>query len=383
MPDPVDAPKVLVLIRSLHIGGAERQVTFLARSLQERGVPVAVGVFYRGGELEADLEERGIEIVDLAKRSRWDLVGPIRALRREVDQRRIDYVISYGNLPNLLSSELLLRGSRAKVAWGVRTSGGRYVIGEFGSLAGSFSYWLESRLSGLPDVIISNSHAGRDAAIARGFPAEKMAVVPNGIAGERFAFDPEARREVREYWGFGEEHLVIGVVARFVPFKGHDDFLRASVEVLERFPRVRLVCAGTRSPEYQAQLRELAEELGIGERIFWHIDPGSRLKGVYSGLDLLVSASREGEGLSNVVLESLAADLPLVVTTSGDSPWVVGGCGVVVPTAAPEILGREICNFLEEGLPDRSLGRGSRRVASEFPVSALGERYLSILRSRG
>lgn len=370
---------VLILVRSLDIGGAERQVTVLARTLAERGIPVLVGVFYAGGALEKDLEAAGVEVLQLGKRSRWDLLGPVLQLRRQVRARKIGTVLCFSPLANLASLGLLVGGRLARVVWGVRNSGGKFITHEFGSQVTRFSYWLEAKTSGFPDRVVSNSHAGRDGAISRGFPTEKIEVIPNGIVAEDWAFSPALRREMRTHWGVATEELVVGVVARFVPFKGHEDFLRGAVQVLKRFPRVRLLCAGTRSPVFRGELERLAEELNLGERLIWHLDPGSDLRAIYSGLDLLVSSSREGEGFSNVVTEALAADLPCVVTTSGDSPWIVGNQGVVVPTSAPEVLGREIGNFLAEGLPDRSLGRGRARVGSEFSVERLADRYLDLI----
>ena len=66
---------ITFLIRSLDVGGAERQLASLARGLQENGHCVAVAVFYSGGGLERDHEGTGVELVYLAKRGRWDLVG--------------------------------------------------------------------------------------------------------------------------------------------------------------------------------------------------------------------------------------------------------------------------------------------------------------------
>ena len=65
---------ILFLIRSLDVGGAERQLTSLARGMQGSGHAVTVAVFYAGGGLEVDLLNIGVVIHDLAKKGRWDIL---------------------------------------------------------------------------------------------------------------------------------------------------------------------------------------------------------------------------------------------------------------------------------------------------------------------
>ena len=74
--------KLLFLIRSLDLGGSERQLVILARELSRRGHDVTVATLYGGGELELELREAGVPLVSLSKRSRWDIFSfPVRLLR--------------------------------------------------------------------------------------------------------------------------------------------------------------------------------------------------------------------------------------------------------------------------------------------------------------
>ncbi|MBF0427146.1 MAG: glycosyltransferase, partial [Magnetococcales bacterium] len=95
--------KILFLIRSLNRGGAERQLTLLARGFHAAGHQVAVAVFYPGGLFAANLEEVGIPLFDLGKKSRWDLGVFLLRLVRLVRREAPDILHSYLVEPNLLS----------------------------------------------------------------------------------------------------------------------------------------------------------------------------------------------------------------------------------------------------------------------------------------
>ena len=90
-------PSVLFLIRSLQIGGSERQLIALAGGLRRLGHSVRIAVYYAGGALEADAAAQGIDLIDLRKKGRWELVAfgwrLVATLRRE----RPDSSIAFGH----------------------------------------------------------------------------------------------------------------------------------------------------------------------------------------------------------------------------------------------------------------------------------------------
>ncbi len=96
--------KILILCRSLDVGGAERQIVELAKGLRQRGHEVSVAVFYGGGPLEADLGTAGIQMHDLRKTGRWDIAGFAARLLRLLRAERPDVLHSYLTLPNLLAT---------------------------------------------------------------------------------------------------------------------------------------------------------------------------------------------------------------------------------------------------------------------------------------
>ena len=365
--DPAPRDKqVTFVIRSLHIGGAERQLVELASGLQRGGWRVAVLAFYPGGALRPELEQRGILVQDLRKRGRWDVVPfAIRLVRR---LRDLDAPVVHGYLgeANMMIAALkpLLRGSR--VVWGIRSS----------NLDAARHDWLSSVMSrvnrvlaGRADLIICNSVAGKQSFAALGYPGDRMVVVPNGIDAVRFAPNAAMRTAIRGEWSIGEDELLIGLVGRLDPIKGHATLLRA-VASLEQPSHVRLVCVGTGPAEYQAEMQALAAELGLDERVLWS-GPRTDMPAVYNGLDLLVSASA-GEGFPNAVAEAMSSGIPCVVTDVGDSATLVGTTGWVCPPADAQALSGAIALALASLEVLRSRGREARqRILDDFDTDRL------------
>jgi glycosyltransferase involved in cell wall biosynthesis len=371
--------KILFLIRQLSTGGAERQVVLLARGLAERGHAVTVMVFYGSGALEPDLASTSIRLIDLGKRGRWDnavfLVRLVRALR----QVNPDVIYSFLTVANLLTGLLGFLLPRVKRVWGLRAS--NMDLSRYDWLS-QFTGRLESRLAQSADLIIANSETGRDAAIASGFPLERLRVVRNGIETKRFQPNPEDRARIRAEWRIGPEHFLVGLVGRLDPMKGHPDFIQAAARLRATHPDVRWVCVGEGPSDYRQTLAALAMSAGLADTLLW---VGNRLDmpAVYNALDLAVSASIYGEGVSNMLGEAMASGVPCVTTKVGDSAWVVGDTGIVVPPGQPAALAEGITAQLErltsEGESLRRVAR--RRIEAHLSVDALLDNTLSALKN--
>src|SRR5262249_52012926 len=145
-------------------------------------------------------------------------------------------------------------------------------------------------LSRFPDLIICNSQAGQDTAIARGFPAEKTIIIPNGIDTDRFLPHGAARARVRAGWGVAAGERLVGIVGRFDVMKDHPTFLRAAALVARGEAKARFVCVGGGSETCQQELRALADALGLSEPLIW-AGPRKDMTAVYNALDLFALSS--------------------------------------------------------------------------------------------
>jgi glycosyltransferase involved in cell wall biosynthesis len=321
-----DNPHILFLIRSLERGGAERQLVMLASGLHRQGWRVAVACFYTGGPFQRDLEQAGVQVINLAKRGRWDMIGFLWRLLRTFQKTRPDIVHSYLPVPNILSLLVRINRPRSRVVWGVRASNMDFA--RYDRLS-RVTFWLQCRLARYADLSIANSSAGMEYHAVRGFPRGTMRAIQNGIDTSYFRFDPTGRERMRQAWGVPQSAVLVGLVGRVDPMKDHPTFLRAAAALISTDQNWWFVCIGDGAPEELARLSKQARESGLEHRLIW-AGACDDMSAAYSALDMAASSSY-GEGFSNVVAEAMACGRPCVVTDVGDSARIVGDLGIVVP----------------------------------------------------
>jgi len=358
----IRAMKVLLLTRDLKYGGAQRQLAVLAKGLHSRGHRVVVAQFYAGGPLEQELLEAGIQIRPLQKRGRWDLLSFLLRLARVMREERPEILYSY--LTDLVTLVLKPRFPSTKIVWGIRSS---YKDLSLYDLVTRISYKLAFRLSRFADAVIANSRAGRDSHIALGYPRAKVAVIPNGISTERFCPDLEARHRVRSEWGVQDHEKVIGIVGRLDPVKDHPTFLQAVTSLTQKRNHLRVVCVGDGPTEYRDSLLQLTRSLRLSDYVIW-LAGRSDMPAVYNGLDLLVNSSTR-EGFSNVIAEAMACGVPCVATNVGDSAWLMGNLGEVVPPRDPIALAKAMGKVLDQKPQNGAQIR--RHIVEQFSVEKL------------
>lgn len=354
--------KIFILISRLTYGGAERQQIVLAKGLHERGHDVVVGVFYAGGVWEEELQQAGICVRLLGKTGRWDVFGFLWRLVQAVREEHPDILYGFHGIPNILTGipKLFLPGLRT--VWPISCAYMDLDRYDWVSRIGAvFSSWASHSADGL----IVNSQAGLHYHQVMGYPVKKMIVIRNGIDTERYQPDPVARARIRMEWGIEAHKKLIGLVARLDPMKDHPVFFKAAQSLIALRSDVYFVCVGDGSPDYTAELRALADQYGLNEHLIW---AGARddMPAVYNALDLAVNSSY-GEGLPNAVAEAMACDVPCVVTDVGDSAWLVGSTGEVVPPKQPEALMKAIGILLDQHQP----GSIRHRIVEHLPISSL------------
>jgi glycosyltransferase involved in cell wall biosynthesis len=369
---------ILFLTRSLNYGGCERQLTLLAKELLKRGEKVVVATFYPGGPLLNDLTMAGVSTISLEKRSRWRAAGFVVRLIRFVHQLKPRILHSYLGTANILSVLLKPLFPSTRIVWGVRASNMEL---ERYDWVDRLEYRVESTLSRFADLIIVNSHAGFDYAVANGFPRRKMVVIHNGIDVERFRPDSAARNYLRKEWGITPAEVLIGLVGRLDPMKGHETFLRAAALLIKERGDIRFVCVGNGPFQFKRTLQGLGNQLGLEKKLVW-IDSSEYVVGVYNALDIATSSSSYGEGFSNVIGEAMACGIPCVVTDVGDSAWIVGNTGVVVPPKRPRELADGWSLLLNRLQRQPDLGAQTRnRIIEHFRIDTLVERTHAALSS--
>lgn len=363
--------RLVILARKLDPGGAERQLTALARGLKQRGRDVHVVLFYGGGIHEAALSSAGVPMHFVGKRGRWDAAGFMVRLALLLRGLRPDVIYSFLDVPNILSALLRPAIGRPRLIWSIRAAG--MEMRHYDWLSRMVVH-AESSLGYCADGIIANSFAGLEWAERRGFPAERIQVIENGIDTEYFQRSEAGRAMLREEWGISATVPLVGIVGRLDPMKDYPNFLAACARLLRAHAAPRFVCVGGGRAEVLARLRAFADAQGMGDRVVWAGVRGD-MPSVLSALDIFVSASAFGEGFPNVVGEAMSCGVPCVVTDVGDSARIVDGLGVVVPARDAEALADAMGEMINRLRQAPGLGlRGREQIVSRYSLERMVDR---------
>lgn len=339
---------IAFIIRDLGHGGAQRQLSMLSAGLVREGHEVSVLHFY-GGAFEQTLRDAGVQTRCLGKKGRWDLIGFWIRLIKITRAVRPEVVHGYLAESNLMALLLKPFCGFPRIVWGVRDS---QTDAHLWGVLGRLSFRLNCLLARFADVIICNSKSGRDYYLARGYPAHKTHVVPNGIDTERFK--PSRH----------EHPLTFGLVGRLSPMKDLATFIKAAALV----PNVRFVIVGSGDETYAQSMRALADSLAVP--VQW-LPPQSDMPSFYATLDCLVNSSAFGEGFSNVIGEAMACGVPCIASDVGDSAWIIGNPAHIFPAGDHVALAKCMREF--QPSDTRS------RIVAEFSLQRLLERTTPFL----
>jgi glycosyltransferase involved in cell wall biosynthesis len=366
--------KILFLARDLVIGGSQRQLALLATGLARRGHEVAVVVLYAGGALEALLAGSGVRLLSLGKSSRWHAIAPLRQLRRLFLSERPRVVYAFLPAQTTLAALLLPSRLDTKLVFGLRAAG---MQPEHYDTLSALTYRSEAWLAHRADLIIANARAVRTNAIRRGLPADRIAVVPNGIDTEIMRPDIAAGGALRRAWGLSDDAFVIGCVARLEPMKDHATLLGAAASFARENADTRFVCVG--DGPLREEIKQRADSLGLADRILW-VGELAEMRAAYNAFDLATLSSAFGEGFPNVIGEAMACGIPVAATDIGDARLIVGGLGEVVPPRNPDLLCAAWRRLRARRAQEPALGEAGRgAIVANYGLETMVRRTEDIL----
>ncbi|AQR66818.1 hypothetical protein BXU06_12150 [Aquaspirillum sp. LM1] len=363
---------VLFLIRSLHLGGAERQLTLLVLAMHAAGHRVRVATFYDGGAFERDLNQAGVPVLSLHKSGRWDVLPFFWRLVCLLRQENPKIVHGYLPMSNVLLWLARYFAPACKLVWGVRVSD--FDPSQYGWM-GRLESWLETRLACFPDLIICNSWKGLSLVRHRGFPESNTVCVPNGIDTRRFRSDPLSGARIRKQWGIAPECFVFGLMGRLDPVKNHPGFITAAARLAAEFSELNFVCVGPGPDVYRQHLQALANAAGLSARMIF---PGAchDMPSAYNALDVFVSASLS-EGSPNVLGEAMACGVQVISTDVGDAAWLMADYGEIVPPGNVDALYLAMRQmYLQRALPRKN---PHERIIEVFDLTFLEQRTVTLL----
>ncbi len=343
--------RLLLVVDSLEVGGAERQVVDLTVALRRKGYGVTVACSV-AGDLSGALEEAGVPVRPLLERlakRRLNLAYAWR-LRQLLRRERFDLVHAHiyasvvaAAIATLRTDVPLVITEHTEASW--QDWRARWA-----------SRWVYRRVA----RIIAVSTPIRRRLIERDsvHPA-LITIIPNAVV-----FAPEPPAEAQPPAELRERPLV-GVIARLQPEKGVANFLKAAARVTPEFPEAHFVVAG--DGPLRQELATLTKDLNLRGHVHF-LGFRSDASALMKSLDVLVVPSVT-EGSPLVTLEAMAAGVPVVASAVGGIPDQIRHDkeGLLVPPGDPDALGDALLALLRDHERARRLGEAGRRhAASQF-----------------
>ena len=355
--------RIVFLTASLSLGGAERQLTSLARGLKRKGHEIEIITFYGTGFFDEELVKLGIKVNSLKKNGRWDLFFPFFRLLKLLKNVKPDILHGYLITPNLVAALCCLIYPEIKLVWGVRYS--KMEVGRYDVFTQA-TYFFHKRLLNLPKLLIVNSVAGKSMLLNQGAKSQKVTVIHNGIDCDEFKGESVDRVSLLTKWGLRNDEIIIGMIARLDPMKDHETLFESAKLLIKQNPKIKFVCIGSGDKSFTEMLERRIMEDALQDSVKL-VGKINNISAVYGVLDLCVLCSSYGEGFPNVLGEAMASGIRCVATESGDTAEVIGGTGVVVPVRRPDLLAKAIIEILNNP-PEES---PRERVMRKFSVVTL------------
>ena len=224
--------------------------------------------------------------------------------------------------------------------------------------------------------IITISEAIRQVLLSEGVPAEKITRVPSAVDHRRYATPCDREWFLKEF-GLQPTDRTIGMIAQFIPRKGHRFLIAAAPDILARCPEARFLLFG-KGP-LQEDIRNMCDRNRIVDKVIF---AGFRndLERILPCLDVVVHpAVMEGLGVS--LLQTAAAGVPIVATHAGGIPEVVkdGYNGFLIDPKDTIQFMRSVIKLLSDSQLAKLFGnRGRRMVIKNFSIDAMVSGYLRI-----
>jgi phosphatidyl-myo-inositol alpha-mannosyltransferase len=354
----VQTVRVLHLVNGEHYSGAERVQDLLARHLPQFGYDVGFACV-KPFRFPGARETKSAPLVETPMRGRFDL-RVVNTLAQLVADD--DYAIVHAHTPRTaLVGRLVSKRADVPFVYHVHSPAGHDSTRRWTNTINALVEWHALRKA---DRLIAVSPSLERYMVARGFPADRVVCVPNGVPAPPNATD---RSPPSGSWK-------LGVVALFRPRKGIEVLLESLAALRSWGLEVRLRAVGSfETLAYETAILGLADRLGVASAVDW-VGFTRDVNAELDKIDLFVLPSLFGEGLPMVVLEAMASGVPVVATRVDGIPAAITQreTGLLVDPQSVSQLATAIRQFVDGEVDYAAISRNARaRHAAKFSDVAM------------
>jgi glycosyltransferase involved in cell wall biosynthesis len=374
---PADrAIRLMKFVTVFECGGTERQFLNLGLALDRRGFDLQFGCLRGSGRLLSELGGTHIPLREYRMHSFYSARFLIQqlSLARDLARDRVDIVHAYNLYGNVFAVPAARMAGVPAVIAAVR---------DLGVYLDGWKRRVQRTACLFADLVLVNADSIKDWLVSDGYPPDKIVVIRNGINLSRFS---ESRRtgRIRHELGIPAGAPLLSTIARLCPSKGAAVSIDAMPMIHARHPDARLLIVGeglksTRGElhvddTFQSSLAARARALGVDHRVIF---TGYRpdIPDILRDVDVSMQPSYT-EGLSNSVLEAMAAGVAVVATPVGGTPEVLRDDehGCLTPVGDARALAGAVCALIEDPARRARLGRAARElVHARFSVERMVE----------
>ena len=348
------------MINTFETGGSERQFTVLAQNLLPPQFETHLGCVSHRGPLACNFPD--VPQFPLGgSLFGWQSMRTRLKLSRHLRDRHAQIAHAFDFYANLVLIPAA-RFARVPVVIGShRQLGDLMTAAQFRAQIAAFR-WC--------DAIVCNSQAAADRLIAAGLDREKIAIIGNALPADAFAASPAALPKPSGV-------VRVGMVARMNHgYKNHSGFLRIAAKIHQQNPNAEFLLVG--DGPLRAELEREAARLGLGASATF-LGDRQDIAAILASLDVAVNTSGS-ESLSNVILEAMAAGLPVVAyDVGGNSELLTEQRGTLVSSGDEAGFADAVLRLLADSSVRERLGREARQFAREnFSLNRVRQRYAEL-----
>lgn len=360
-------PAVLHLVWNLIRGGTEGQCARTALALAGQGWTQRIGVMRREGFFLDDIERacRPVFVLEIEHLLRPRTFGEVRRLARFIRGQNISLIHAW-------DADAAIFGAAASVLARVSLITSRRDLGEIYAPRKLALMRLADRRA---RAVVVNAKAIADAAACGHIRRDKLRIIPNIL--DAAEFDQRAQTPVYPVPALPEGRR-IAMVARLDPEKDVGTLLRAIPDVAKPHPSAHFIIVG--DGRERSALESLARQLAISDNVTF-VGECNAVPALLARCEIGVLVPSRNEGLSNTILEYMAAGLPVVATDCGGNRELVeeGETGHIIRVGDSIALADKINILLNDPLTAKRYGRQGRAlVESNHQPTAIADQFAAL-----